>query len=267
MEKRLNPGEPDTVESGETRPTAGKYIPVTEATDDQRVGMVKDIFATVTDKYDFLNHLLSLRRDIMWRRFAVRKMKFFNTRRFLDVATGTVDLAIDAALKYPDVSITGLDLVKEMLDAGVRKVSDKRLENGISLMQGDALRMPFGDNTFDVAAVAFGIRNMPDRLGALREMTRVVAPDGQVMVLEMSFTRNWFSTFMYHTYLNQILPLIAKVFSLNPAAYYYLADSIMNFPAPKDFVKIMESVGLVDVKAYKLTFGVTHLYVGVKRGQ
>jgi demethylmenaquinone methyltransferase / 2-methoxy-6-polyprenyl-1,4-benzoquinol methylase len=267
MEKRLKPGEPSTVGREETRLTAGKYVPVSEATDDQRVGMVKDIFATVTGKYDFLNHLLSLRRDIMWRRFTVRKMRFFSTHRLLDVATGTVDLAIDAALKYPDVSITGLDFVKEMLDVGMRKISNKGMKGGISLMQGDALCMPFGDSTFDVAAVAFGIRNIPDRLGALREMTRVVTADGQVMVLEMSFTKNWFSTFMYRAYLNRILPLIAKVFSFNPAAYYYLADSIMNFPAPKEFAKIMESAGLIDVKTFKLTFGVTHLYVGVKRGQ
>ena len=267
MEKRLNPEESATVKDEEIRPSAGKYIPVTEATDDQRVGMVKEIFATVTGKYDFLNHLLSLRRDVMWRRFTVRKMRFLNTRQFLDVATGTVDLAIDVALKYPDVSITGLDLVKEMLDVGVRKVSQKGLKSRIGLMQGDALRMPFDDEVFDVAAVAFGIRNIPDRMGALKEMARVVSPNGQVMVLEMSFTKNWFSTFMYHAYLNRILPVIAKVFSLNPAAYYYLADSIMNFPVPKEFTRMMESAGLVDVKAYKLTFGVTHLFVGTKRGQ
>jgi demethylmenaquinone methyltransferase / 2-methoxy-6-polyprenyl-1,4-benzoquinol methylase len=264
MEKRLIPGD-SRAANREIRSTPERYLPVAEATDEQRVGMVKDIFATVTEKYDFLNHLLSLRRDIAWRRFTVRKMRFFDTHRFLDVATGTADLAIDGARKCPDISVTGLDLVKEMLDVGRVKISSKELGDRIDLMQGNALRMPFHDSTFDVAAVAFGIRNIPDRLAALREMTRVVVPKGQVMVLEMSFTKNWFSRFMYHTYLNRILPVIGRVFSLNPGAYGYLADSIMNFPSRQDFVKIMETAGLVRVEAYKLTFGITYLYVGVKR--
>ncbi len=241
-----------------------KYPSVKDVTDEERIGIVKEIFETVTGRYDFLNHFLSLRRDVFWRRFAARKMRFRKSRRFLDVATGTADLAIDAARRHPLVSITGVDFVREMLEVGQSKISGKGLSDRIGLVQGDALGLPFPDDSFDVAAIAFGIRNIPDRLAALREMTRVVVPGGQVLVLEMTFTRNWFSTLLYRFYLNRVLPLIAKRLSVNPRAYYYLADSIMNFPSPPEFLALMEQAGMVRAQKFKLTFGATYLYVGLK---
>jgi demethylmenaquinone methyltransferase / 2-methoxy-6-polyprenyl-1,4-benzoquinol methylase len=241
-----------------------RYRPVKEVTDQERIEMVKEIFSTVTGKYDFLNHFLSLRRDIAWRRFAVRKMRFGVTNRFLDVACGTADLSIDAARAYPGVAVTGADFVYEMLGSGQVKVADGGLSERVRLVEGDALDLPFRDSSFDVSAIAFGIRNIPDRPRALREMMRVVVPGGQVMVLEMTFTRNWFSNLMYHTYLNHILPRVARRFSMNPAAYHYLADSIMNFPTPAEFAVIMEEAGLTDVRKYKLTLGTTYLHVGRK---
>jgi demethylmenaquinone methyltransferase/2-methoxy-6-polyprenyl-1,4-benzoquinol methylase len=124
--------------------------------------------------------------------------------------------------------------------------------------------MPFPDNIFDVSTIAFGIRNIPDRPAALREMLRVVVPGGQVLVLEMAFVRNWFTTLLYSVYLNHVLPLMARMFSLNPQAYRYLADSIMNFPSPEEFAKLMEAAGMVGVEKYKLTLGITYLYLGRK---
>ncbi|RPJ04608.1 MAG: hypothetical protein EHM36_09895, partial [Deltaproteobacteria bacterium] len=93
-----------------------KYPPVKEVTDADRIGMVREIFSTVPAKYDFLNHFLSLRRDVAWRHFTARKMRFFETQRLLDVATGTGDLAIDAAETYPSIRVTGVDFVQEMMD-------------------------------------------------------------------------------------------------------------------------------------------------------
>jgi demethylmenaquinone methyltransferase/2-methoxy-6-polyprenyl-1,4-benzoquinol methylase len=241
-----------------------KYPPVREVTDEERILMVKEIFSTVTGRYDFLNHFLSLRRDIAWRRFTVGKMSFSGTGRFLDVATGTADLALAAARKYPGITVAGLDFMDEMLRAGQAKVARRGLSGRIQLLRGDALTLPFPDNSFDVAAMAFGIRNIPDKTRALAEMMRVVAPGGRIMVLEMTFTRNWFSSLLYHTYLNRILPLLARTFSLNPKAYYYLADSIMNFPSPAQFSRLMEDAGMVDLERHKLTFGAAYLYVGRK---
>ena len=120
-----------------------KYPSVKEVTDEQRIGIVKEIFATVTGRYDFLNHFLSMRRDVFWRRFTVRKMHFFKTRRLLDVATGTADLAIDAARQHPSIRVTGVDFVNEMLQVGQAKIMKKGLSERIRLVQGDALCLPF----------------------------------------------------------------------------------------------------------------------------
>ncbi len=243
-----------------------KYPSVREITETERIGMVKEMFSTITKKYDFLNHLLSLRRDVAWRRFTVKKMRFFNTARLLDVACGTADLSIDAARRYNQINITGIDFVHEMLEAGRQKIQKKGLGRRIVLMQSDALELPFCDNSFDVVAVAFGVRNMPNREKALKEMLRVAVPGGSVMVLEMTFTQNRLFKVIYHIYLNYLLPRLAKHFSPNPAAYHYLADSIMNFPNPDAFAAMMEAAGMVNVQKYPLTLGVTYLHTGIKPG-
>lgn len=241
-----------------------KYPPVKEISDSDRISMVKEIFATITGKYDFLNHFLSLRRDVAWRNFAADKMRFFQTNHYLDVACGTGDLALAAAAKHPQIKVTGVDFVPEMVEASQNKARKKNLADRIHILQGDALHLPFADNSFDVAGIAFGIRNIPDRKRALSEMLRVVAPGGQVMVLEMTFVQNRFFKFSYYLYLNYLLPAFAKLFSKNPAAYHYLADSIMNFPNPDAFAAMMEAAGMVDVRKYPLTFGVTYLHTGTK---
>ena len=241
-----------------------KYPQVKTITDAERINMVKEIFSTITGKYDFLNRFLSLRRDVAWRNFAAKKMRFFQTNRYLDVACGTGDLSVAAAVKHPQISVTGLDFVPEMVKAAKKKVLKKNLADRIQIMQGDALHLPFEDSSFDVTGIAFGIRNIPDRLRALSEMMRVTAPGGQVMVLEMTFVQNRFFKLIYYVYLNYLLPAFAKIFSKNPAAYYYLADSIMNFPSPDEFAKIMEKSGMVNVEKYPLTFGITWLHIGKK---
>jgi len=117
-----------------------KYPAVKTVTDHERIGMVKEIFSTITGKYDFLNHLLSARRDVAWRRFAIKKMRFFKTDRFLDVATGTGDLSIAAAVKYPYIRVTGIDFVSAMVKAGKKKVERKMLSEKIHLLvSGDQI--------------------------------------------------------------------------------------------------------------------------------
>ena len=241
-----------------------KYPPIDQIDNVERIRLVKDIFATITGKYDFLNHFLSLRRDVAWRRFAVRQMRFFNTRRFLDVATGTSDLAIEGALSYPDIRVTGVDFVQEMLDQGVKKVKERGLFRRMDLMKGDALYLPFPDNSFDAAGIAFGIRNIPDKAGALREMRRVVVGGGQALVLEMIFPQIPLFKQLYDLYLNRVLPLLARAFSPNPEAYHYLGESIMNFPSVTRFSGMMKDAGLTDVKVYTLTLGICHLFIGHK---
>jgi demethylmenaquinone methyltransferase/2-methoxy-6-polyprenyl-1,4-benzoquinol methylase len=248
------------------KPGNRKYRAASGMNSDEHVRMVREIFATITDRYDFLNHFLSLRQDVAWRRAAARKMRFHNSKRLLDVATGTGDLAIEAVRQHPEIEVTGLDIVPEMMAIGRRKIEQSQLSGRIRLMQGDALNMPFPDSSFDVSVIAFGIRNIPDRIRALREMMRVVVPGGQVIVLEMHFPRNRLFQRSYDLYLNGILPIMAGIFSRNPAAYRYLADSIMNFPSPNEFSAMMREAGLEDVVRCPLTLGITCLYLGTKPG-
>jgi demethylmenaquinone methyltransferase/2-methoxy-6-polyprenyl-1,4-benzoquinol methylase len=241
-----------------------EYPSVQEMSDDQRIGIVKDIFASITDKYDFLNRFLSGRQDVAWRKRTVFEMKFFNTNRFLDVATGTGDLALDCANTYPEVNVTGVDFVQEMVNNGLKKVDAQYLNNRVELKWGDATQIEFDDNSFDVTAIAFGIRNIPDKEKALSEMKRIIVPDGQLMVLELTTPELGFWRNVYSFYLNGVLPKLAKWFTKNPAAYEYLADSIMNFPTRREFIAMMESMGLKNCKAIPLTFGVCTLYIGQK---
>ena len=241
-----------------------EYASVQEMNDEQHIGIVKDIFASVTDKYDFLNRFLSGRRDVAWRKRAVSEMKFFNTNRFLDVATGTGDLALDCANTYQDVQVTGVDFVEEMVNNGLKKVDIQNLEHRVELKWGDATNIDYIDDTFDVTAIAFGIRNIPNKEKALSEMKRIIVPNGQIMVLELTTPEPGFWRSTYSFYLNGVLPKLAKWFTKNPAAYEYLADSIMNFPVRGEFLALMESIGLKNCRAIPLTFGVCTLYIGQK---
>lgn len=241
-----------------------KYPSVSGMDNAEHIGIVKEIFSTITARYDLLNHVLSIGLDIFWRRFTVKKMRFFKAFRLLDVATGTGDLAIYAAKTYPRITVTGLDFTGSMLEAGKIKISRKGLNQNISLVQGDAMSLPFPDNTFDVVSIAFGIRNIPDRKAAVSEMIRVLVPGGRFMVLEMTFARHSLFSRMIRFYLNSILPSIAGKITTNPGAYHYLADSIMNFPSPAEFALFLESIGLQEVTVSPLTFGITCLYSGLK---
>ncbi|MFA5181040.1 MAG: ubiquinone/menaquinone biosynthesis methyltransferase [Syntrophales bacterium] len=240
------------------------YPPITKASKKQHTEMVRDIFATIPEGYDLLNRILSLRRDVAWRRFAVHRMKFFKTSRLLDLATGTADLAMEAAIAYPAINVVALDFVQEMIVRGQRKIEKQGLSKRIRLLQADALALPVADGAFDVASIAFGIRNIPERLKTLKEMTRVVAPGGQVMVLEMHLPGNKYVRKVYRSYLNHFLPRIAGYFTKNPAAYSYLSDSITHFPRPAVFAGLMGEAGLQKIEQFPLTLGTTYLHIGYK---
>jgi demethylmenaquinone methyltransferase / 2-methoxy-6-polyprenyl-1,4-benzoquinol methylase len=248
--------------------TEKRYPPMAALTRQGHAEVVRDIFTTSHGRYDFLNHLLSLRRDVGWRSVTIERMRFARTRRFLDVATGTADLAIAAARRWPGIGVTGVDFAAPMLDVGRRKVKAAGLERRIELQEGDAMSLPFPDASFDVTAVAFGLRNIPDRLGALREMKRVTVPGGQVMVLEMTFAPARAFRPLYGAYLRRILPAVARIFARNPRTYYYLADSIRHFPAPQALSDLMRQAGLGPVNYQGLTFGTAYLHIGrVPRGE
>lgn len=245
--------------------TDEKYPSVSGMSPEKHRQIVRDIFSSVTARYDFLNRLLSMRRDVAWRNAMIKKMRFADTNRLLDIATGTADVAIGAAQRFRHIEVVGLDPSAAMLEAGRNKIAKAGLSPRVRLVEGDALRLPFPDASFDVVCIAFGMRNIPEKSGALREMNRVAAPDGQVMVLEMGLPRSGFFRSFYTWYLGRIMPKTARLFSSHPAAYEYLADSIMNFPGPEAFRRLMQSEGLSDVDIKELTFGITRLFTAYKK--
>jgi demethylmenaquinone methyltransferase / 2-methoxy-6-polyprenyl-1,4-benzoquinol methylase len=238
--------------------------PAPDAPDETRVRQVRLIFSTITDRYDFLNHFLSGGRDIVWRRFMVRRLRFFRTRRLLDLASGTGDVAIAAAQHHGPIQVVGLDFSGPMLEAARPKIVDRGLSAGIHLLQGDALEIPFSDERFDAVTVAFGIRNMPDRARVLAEMRRVLVPGGGLYILEFTTPQGRFFRRIYFFYLSRLLPRLARWFTKNPEAYQYLAESIMNFPYPDDFVREIRGAAFQEVRKFPLTGGITYLYEGRK---
>jgi demethylmenaquinone methyltransferase / 2-methoxy-6-polyprenyl-1,4-benzoquinol methylase len=246
--------------------SAPRYPAMTSLSPAGHRKVVREIFTTSQRRYDLLNHLLSFRRDVGWRRAAIHRMRFGRTLRFLDVATGTADLAMDAARHDPRISVTGIDFAAPMLDVGRAKLRAAGLDGRIALIEGDATALPFPDASFDVAAVAFGLRNMPDKRRALSEMARVVVPGGQVIVLEMTFAPAPLFRALYRVYLRRILPRLARLFVRDVRTYYYLGDSIMHFPQPEDLAQIMRDSGLHPVEFHRLTFGTAYLHIGCTPG-
>jgi demethylmenaquinone methyltransferase/2-methoxy-6-polyprenyl-1,4-benzoquinol methylase len=245
-------------------PTFKSYPSIKDLSDEQRIRLVRRIFSSVTDHYDFLNHFLSAGRDKAWRRFLIQRLDFFSTHRLLDLATGTGDVAIVAAGPHPQIQMIGLDFARPMLEAAAAKIDPAGLSKRISLIQGDAMNLPFPDGSFDAVTVAFGIRNMPDRQRVLEEMVRVLVPGGKVHLLELNSPQSrWFRR-LYLPYLNHILPRLSRWFTKDPAAYQYLAESILHFPSAGDLAIEMEQVGLKDVQKFPISWGITYLHEGTK---
>ena len=220
---------------------------------------IREMFESIAPRYDLLNRLLSAGRDIYWRRFAVGRVLTHRKGLYLDVATGTADVALEMVKQAPSCRVVGLDFAQKMLELARSKMAGQPIE----LVRGDALAMPFPDNTFHGSIVAYGVRNFPDRFQGLKEMVRVVKPGGRVVVLEFS-TPSGFLGDAYHLYFHHILPRIGGLLSGNPRAYSYLHESVEAFPPPQVFCDMMAEAGLARIRALPLTFGITICYLGEK---
>lgn len=224
--------------------------------------MIRKMFDSIAPRYDLLNRLLSFRRDTSWRRWAVKHLLRYKKGTYLDVATGTADVALEIKRQAPLARVVALDFASRMLDLARKKVERK----GVDLIQGDALRLPFPNNTFDGAIVAYGIRNFPDRSLGLQEMRRVVKPQGRVVILEFS-TPPGIGGMAYQIYLSRFLPWLGGIISGNPGAYRYLHDSVEAFPPTQTFCDMMVHAKLARVRYYPLTLGIAVCYVGEKGPQ
>ncbi len=220
------------------------------------------MFDAIAGRYDLLNRLLSLGIDQGWRRRTVRALALGGSPgRVLDVATGTADLAILTARMEPAATVVGLDPSVNMLAVGREKVARADLGGRIELVEGDAQALPFPDDAFDGATIAFGIRNVPDRALALRELARVVRPGGRIAVLELSEPRGLVLGRLARFHVHHVVPFLGALLS-GSKEYRYLQRSIAAFPPPEVFAETMRGAGLEVISVSPLTFGVCCLYVG-----
>ncbi len=221
------------------------------------------MFNSISGNYDFLNHFLSLGIDIHWRKKAIRMLESSQPKMILDVATGTADFAL-ATLKINPEKVIGVDISEGMLEVGRKKIAAQGHQNIIELKLGDSENLPFEENKFDAAIVAFGVRNFENLERGLSEILRVLKPGGKLVVLEFSKPRTFPFKQIYNFYFNFILPRIGRLVSKDPAAYTYLPESVSQFPDGNNFVEILKRLGYKKTECRPLTFGISSLYTGIK---
>ncbi|MFO0586264.1 MAG: bifunctional demethylmenaquinone methyltransferase/2-methoxy-6-polyprenyl-1,4-benzoquinol methylase UbiE [Polyangiaceae bacterium] len=224
------------------------------------------MFDAIADKYDFVNRVLSLGMDQSWRRRAVRSLGLGDGAgaTVLDLATGTADLAIMIAGMLPNAKVIGIDPSNGMLAVGRKKVTVASLAERIDLREGDAQSLDLPDRSVDGVTMAFGIRNVPDRPRALREMARVTKPGGKIAILELSEPRDGAMGALARFYVRGVVPRVGGTLS-GKREYRYLQESIAAFPPPAEFAEIMVGAGIDMIETTPLMFGASVLFVGTPR--
>jgi demethylmenaquinone methyltransferase/2-methoxy-6-polyprenyl-1,4-benzoquinol methylase len=226
---------------------------------------IRKLFDTIAPTYDFLNHFLSLRRDFYWRKMAVRELKGVGGW-ILDVATGTGDIAIRIIQHYGyQKKVFGLDFSEPMIKRARQKILRKGLLQSIDLSRGDAIELPFRENTFGASIIAFGLRNIPNKEQALFEMIRVIKKGGKVIVLEFTFPRDKLMRKLYPLYFKKFLPWLGGMISGDKGAYAYLPESVTQFPHTEDYEEMLKRSGLEEIRSRRLTFGIASIISGIKR--
>jgi demethylmenaquinone methyltransferase/2-methoxy-6-polyprenyl-1,4-benzoquinol methylase len=217
---------------------------------------VSKMFDDVAHRYDFLNDLLSLGRTKAWRKVVTAIIAPKPGLRILDIAAGTGSSSAPLVAKGAD--LIALDFSEGMLAAG------RKRHKKIKFQQGDALKLPFAENYFDVTTISFGLRNTSDTTAALKEALRVTKQSGRIVICEFSHPTNKILRLIYLKYLMRALPVIAKRISKNPAAYIYLAESIQAWPNQSALAQVMRQAGWESVSWQDLTFGIVAVHIGYK---
>lgn len=211
---------------------------------------VHSVFESIAGKYDLMNDILSFRRHKAWRKFTMKKMGMKRGDSAVDLCCGTCDWSIALAEATQTGNVIGLDFSAGMLEVGRRKVEERKLQDRISLVQGNAMELPFEDNAFDYATIGFGLRNVPDLVQVLNEMKRVVKPGGMVVCLELSKPMKQPFKGIYFFYFQRVLPLLGKLFAKGMSNTNGTPESLALFPDREQLGAIFRETGLQKVESF-----------------
>ncbi|MDQ0225098.1 demethylmenaquinone methyltransferase [Metabacillus niabensis] len=225
---------------------------------------VHSVFEKIYQNYDQMNSVISFQRHKAWRKETMKRMQVKPGQKALDVCCGTADWSIALANEVgKNGEVFGLDFSENMLKVGKQKVENLGLAN-VTLLHGNAMELPFEDNSFDFVTIGFGLRNVPDYMQVLKEMNRVLKPGGKAVCLETSQpTAPVFKQF-FAIYFRYIMPLFGKVFAKSYKEYSWLQESARNFPGMKELAKMFEIAGFEHVQIKSFTGGVAAMHLGIK---
>lgn len=225
---------------------------------------INTMFDSIAPYYDFLNRFLSLGVDVYWRKKAIKMLDQEQYDTILDIATGTADMAIEMNKQLNVKEIVGLDLSAKMVEIGNKKITKRNLNEQIKLEVGDSENLRFDSDQFNVVTAAFGVRNFANLHEGLKEMYRVLAPGGKLIILEFSKPTLFPFKQLFNFYFKYILPVIGKLTSKDPKAYQYLYESVQAFPDYDGFTKILKDIGFQQTGWKKLTLGICSIYYANK---
>jgi demethylmenaquinone methyltransferase / 2-methoxy-6-polyprenyl-1,4-benzoquinol methylase len=226
---------------------------------------VHNVFEKISDNYDKMNSVISFQQHIKWRKDTMKKMNVQPGSKALDVCCGTADWTIALADAVgPDGKVVGLDFSQNMLKVGVEKVKELGLKQ-VELVHGNAMELPFPDNSFDYVTIGFGLRNVPDYLQVLKEMQRVVKPGGIVVCLETSQPTLIGYKQLYYFYFRFIMPMFGKLLAKSYNEYAWLHESARDFPGMRELARMFEQAGLTEVKYKPYSGGAAAVHIGKKK--
>jgi demethylmenaquinone methyltransferase/2-methoxy-6-polyprenyl-1,4-benzoquinol methylase len=250
--------KPDTSETGTT------HFGFQTVDETEKAGMVHGVFTNVASRYDVMNDVMSGGVHRLWKDAMMDWLAPRNGQRLLDVAGGTGDIAFRFLKRAPGATATVLDMTESMLIEGERRSEAAQLAEKLDWVVGDAMALPFEDNSFDVYTISFGIRNVTRIPDALSEAFRVLRPGGRLMVLEFSQLPNDGLQRLYDLYSFNVIPRMGQVIAGDRDSYQYLVESIRKFPDQETFADMIRNAGFERVAYRNLSFGIAALHSGWK---
>ena len=232
--------------------------------EDQKAGRVRGVFGSVASKYDIMNDVMSVGIHRIWKDAMMDWLAPRPGQTLLDVAGGTGDIAFRFLKRAGEGHATVLDLTEEMLIEGRQRAEAEDMSESLSWLVGDAMALPFEDNTFDVYTISFGIRNVTRPQEALNEAFRVLKPGGRLMVLEFSQIPNDMLQKAYDHYSFNIIPRMGQAIAGDRDSYQYLVESIRKFPDQETFLGMVREAGFDNAKYRNLSMGIACLHSGWK---